>query len=236
MDFLTLQQQLNEHHLEIFTLNDIVKITGQKKEVVKSKLTILVKQAKILRLKKGYYTLSRIENKLQLQKIYPGTYISLHAALEYYGTTTQRFNTLDLITKNTLKEQTIGRTSIVFHKVKENMFFGYEKRTINNTEVFIADREKTIIDCTYFSSKVYLTDIRAFIRIQKEKIKREVVEAYLKKINSSTLNKRVGYLLEQEGIELRNLNINNKYEKLSKTLPNKGKKNRKWKLIINEEL
>jgi len=52
MKYLTLQRRLQEFNLEIFTLNDIIKITGQKKDIIKSKLTILVKQKKLFRLKK----------------------------------------------------------------------------------------------------------------------------------------------------------------------------------------
>lgn len=59
---------------------------------------------------------------------------------------------------------------------------------------------------------------------------------YLNKINSSILNKRIGYLLELLGILLIGITINNKYEKLNKNLNEKGIKNKKWKLIINEEL
>jgi len=236
MDFLTLQRTLQDLNLEIFTLNDIVKITGQKKEVIKSKLTLLTKQKKIFRLKKGYYSLIKVENKLQLQKAYKETYIALYSALEYYESTTQRFNNLDLITKNILNNQQIHNTSINFHKIKEDAFFGFEKIIINNTEVFISNIEKTIIDCIYFSSKIYLTEIIDFIKKYKQKINTNLIIEYLNKINSSTINKRVGYLLETQGITITGIILNKKYEKLNKNLSEKGIKNDKWKLIINEEI
>ena len=55
MDFLSLQRKLEEFGLDIFTLNDVVKISGQKKEVIKSTLSRLVNQNKVFRLKKKYY-------------------------------------------------------------------------------------------------------------------------------------------------------------------------------------
>jgi len=236
MDFLSLQRKLEELGLDIFSLNDVVKISGQKKEVVKSTLTRLVNQNKVFRLKKKYYSLRRIENKFLLQKLYSETYISLHSALEFYGSTTQRFNNLDLITNKVLKTQNIGGTEVQFHKVKQRLFFGYEKIQINNVQVFVANIEKTIIDCTYFSSKVYLTDINELIKKNKGKIRAYIIATYLNKINSSVLNKRVGYLLELNGIQVRNLTINNKYELLNKNLSGVGTKNTKWKLIVNEKL
>lgn len=236
MDFLTLQKRLQELQLEIFTLNDVVKITEQKKEVVTSTLTRLEKQGKIKRIKKGYYSLSTIHNKFKLQKAYKDTYIGVHSAVEYYESTTQRFRTLDLISKKILKEQDIEGTTIVFHKVKKDMFYGYKKIYIDNTEVFISNIEKTIIDCIYFSSKIYLSEIKQFIQKYKDEIDTDVLERYLQRAQSSVLNKRVGYLLESEGTHIKNITINNKYEKLNINKGEKGAKNKKWKLLINEEL
>lgn len=236
MDFLTFQRSLEEFGLAIFTLNDVIKITEQKKEVVKTTLSRLVKQKKIFRLKKKYYSLKRIENKFQLQKLYSETYIGLHSALEYYGSTTQRFNNLDLISKKLLKKQNVENTEIHFHKVKQGLFFGYEKIQINNSEVFISNIEKTIIDCIYFSSKVYLTDIDDFIKMNKEIINIELIGAYLRKIDSSVMYKRVGYLLELNSIYLNEIRINNKYECLNVNLSKTGTKSTKWKLIVNENL
>lgn len=236
MEFFSLFRELEKYGLEIFTLNDVIKITGQKREVVKSTLARLVKQNKLFRLKNKYYSIREIENKFLFQKLFKDTYIGLHAALEYYRSTTQRFNNLDLITKNVLKDQIIRNTQINFHKVKGEMFFGFEKQRISETDVFVSNIEKTIIDCTYFSSKVYLSEISSFIDANTQEINAKRLTIYLQKINSAVLNKRVGYLLERKGISLGNIEINNKYDRLNINLGEHGSKDRKWKLIINEAL
>lgn len=236
MDFFTLYRELEKYDLEIFTLNDVIKITGQKREVVKSTLTRLVSQRKLFRLKNKYYALREIENKFLFQKLFKETYIGLQAALEYYGSTTQRFNNLDLVTKNVLKDQIVENTQVTFHKVKNDLFFGYEKHRISKTDVFISNIEKTIIDCTYFSSKVYLSEISSFIDTNAHIINSERITLYLKKIHSAVLNKRVGYLLERNGITIGDIEINNKYDRLNINLGAHGTRNRKWKLIINENL
>ncbi len=236
MDFFTLYRELEKFNLEIFTLNDVIKITGQKKEVVKSILTRLVNQKKLFRLKNKYYSLKEIENIFLFQKLFKETYIGLHAALEYYGSTTQRFNNLDLVTKNVLKDQIIKNTKITFHKVRNDIFFGYEKHRISKTDVFISNIEKTIIDCTYFSSKVYISEINSFINENKKEINTEKLTLYLKKIHSAVLNKRVGYLLERNGVSISDVEINNKYDRLNINLGASGTRDRRWKLIINENL
>jgi predicted transcriptional regulator of viral defense system len=159
----------------------------------------------------------------------------LNSALEYYCSTTQRYNNLDLISKKILNNQKIRNTEIEFHKVKEDLFFGYKKINIDNTEVFISNIEKTIIDCIYFERKVHMEETFNFIRKNLKSINIELIETYLNKINSSTINKRIGYLMDLNNIHLKNLKINNKYEKLNSNLGD-GKKDKKWKLIINEDL
>ena len=236
MDYFRLYKALEDLNLEIFTLNDVVKITHQNKTVVKSTLSRWVNQGKIFRLRNQYYSLRKIENKFLYQTLFQNTYIGLYAALEYYGSTTQRFTNLDLITKNMFKDQKVESVNINFHKVKNNLFFGFKKTEINNTDIFVSNIEKTIIDCVYFSSKVYISEAQDFIQTFREKTDTELLTTYLNRINSPVLNKRVGFLLEKNGLEIDNLTINNKYDRLNKNLHKEGRKDRRWKLFINEEL
>ena len=228
MKLMTLKEQLEKHNLKIFSINDVAKITEQNKHTMRVFLNRQVKNNHLTQLKKGYYAFKEI-NKFELNKLFKNTYIALNSALEYYQTTTQRYINLELISKNTLKNQTIENIKINIHKTKH--FFGYEKVIINNTEVFISNKEKTLIDCLLFS--VYLTEINEFIK--KSSLNINKLKQYLNQINSSTLNKRIGYLLELNNMKI-DLKINNKYEKLNKDLKITNKKNKKWKLIINEAL
>ena len=50
------------------------------------------------------------------------------------------------------------------------------------------------------------------------------------------MNKRVGYLLELNGLRLNEIIINNKYDRLNKNLGKAGTRNKKWKLILNEKI
>lgn len=229
MNLINFQKEIKKLNLNIFTNIDAAKIMQKKQEIVNTTLNRWEKQNKIIRIKKNNYSLNEINNKFELSKTYKDTYVALNSALEYYKTTTQRYNNLDLITKKQKNDQKINETKINFHKVKKELFFGFQK--INNT--FISDIEKTLIDCIYFSNKVYLTEINEFVK-QKE-ININTLKKYLEKINSSTLNKRIGYLLELNNIKIE-LKINNKYEKLNKNLKSNNKKNIKWKLIINEDI
>lgn len=231
MKLLELKTTLQELGLKLFTLNDIVKITGQKKEIVKVYLHRQVKDGKLHRIKKKYYSFEEL-HKFQYAATYKDSYLALNSALEFYGTTTQNYRTIELISTHQLSS-----TSEINHQtVKQELFFGFEKVNMDGIWFFVSNLEKTLIDCTYYSNKVYVSEIREFIRQKKDELDIQRITQYLKRINSSVLNKRVGYLLSLENIELKNITINNKYEKLNKNLSTTGKKNTTWKLIINEEL
>lgn len=236
MQLIQLQKELSKLDRVIFTLNDVVKLTGQKKEIVKVFLSNQVTKNKIYRIKRNQYSFEEITNKFQLAKLYPESYLALNSALEFYETTTQQYNTIELISKKSLLLKKVSEIRIRNHKVREELFFGYEKKTIDNIEFFVSNIEKTIIDCIYFSNKVYLSEVLQFIRLKKNELDKNKIIQYLDKIHSSVLTKRTGYLLELENIIIKDIQINSKYEKLNKNLSLKGSKNKKWKLIVNEEL
>jgi predicted transcriptional regulator of viral defense system len=236
MKLMALQQALDDLGINLFSTNDVAKITGQNKHTINSFLARQVKAKYLCRPKKGYFSFKAIENKFLLARMFRDTYIGLHSALEYYQTTTQRFTTLDLIAKRPLRGQTIGETSVTFHTVDEKLFFGYERAPAQGGEAFVSDIEKTIIDCLYFSSKVYLSETMSFIQRFKDQVDLQKTKRYLQTIGSQVLNKRTGYLLERCGLSLEGLELNLKYDALNKKLGPEGKRDGKWKLIINEEL
>jgi predicted transcriptional regulator of viral defense system len=236
MQLIQLQKELINLNLEIFTLNDLVKITGQKKEILKVFLNNQIKKNNLIRLKKNYYTFKQIDNKFKLTSLYKNSYLALNSALEFYQTTTQKYNTLELISNKTLSSKNINGIKIKNYKIKNKLFFGYEKHKVDNIDFFVSNLEKTIIDCVYFQNQVYLSETLKFIKLKKNKLNKTKIEDYLKKINSTILTKRVGYLLELENTHIDDFLISNKYEKLNYNLKSKGIKNKKWKLIINEDL
>ena len=231
MNILELEKELKKIELKIFTTNDLVKFTGKEKNTINHFLSYQKKRNRIKQLKKGVYSFENIENKFHLSKIFNETYISLNSALEFYQMTTQRFNVLDLITKKPKKKTQIDEYKIEFTYTKH--FFGFHKINVEGEEIFIANKEKVIIDCLLNLEKTSLEDI--FTLIYHSNIDLDLLLHYLKKINSPTLNKRIGYLFSLKGINL-DLQINNKYDLLNPLFPKNGKKNTQWKLYINEEI
>ena len=230
MNYLSFKQELSRYDKNIFSTKDAEKILNQTRRVVHTTLSRWTKKNLIHRVRQGWYSLTPIENKFRLQHTFPDTYISLRSAIERYGKTTQRYNTLDLITNKPKENTVIDNTHITFHTT--TYFFGYEKYNIGSTEIFVATPEKTVIDLVHFTQNVALSNTTSFIQKIRDDIDKDLLISYLEKTGSAVLSKRVGYLLEQQGISLP-ITANGPYQPLDKTKPRNGTKISKWKLIDN---
>lgn len=230
MDIHSFKKQLQKLNLEIFSLNEARKILSVNKNTLYTTLSRWTKKEYIHRIRKGWYSTYQIENKFLIQATYPNTYIGLNSAIEYHGQTTQRYNTLDIITKEAKTTQQVLTYTIAFHTSKHH--FGYEKETIGTQEIFISNIEKTMIDLILFSHKIPLQKATTFIKKVKEKIDKERLKNYLAYADTDSLTKRAGYLLQQQGIHL-NIQTTSPYQKLDKTKAKKGEKVREWNIVKN---
>ncbi|MFT4283065.1 MAG: type IV toxin-antitoxin system AbiEi family antitoxin domain-containing protein [Candidatus Woesearchaeota archaeon] len=229
MNLIKIQKELGN----IFSLNDLAKLTGKNKKYLSVYLNNHLKKGNIHLLRKGWYYFEEF-NKFLISKTFPGTYISLTSALEYYGFSTQRYINLELCSLNQKKSQKILDWRVDFIKIKKVNFFGYKKEMISGQEILIADKEKLLIDCLLNQQIIVLEETNEYLTAVLNELNIEKLNEYLRKINSYALNKRIGYLLEKQGIKLK-LKINNKYDYLDLNKSKKNAvKNKKWKLLQND--
>ena len=140
--------------------------------------------------------------------------------------------------KKAKKEINFNNTKIVFTKVRQKYFFGYRKERYGNFDIFIAEKEKALIDSALFK-KISFSEIFDIMRNNIKDINIDLLISYLIKIKNKALIKRFGFLLDKLGVDKYNkLNkfINSKYVILDYALEKKGKKNKKWKVIENVRL
>ena len=194
-------------------------------------LTQLSKENKIIKIEKGKYTLHE-DPLIYITTLTLPSYLSGLSALNYYNLTTQIPIHHTIITPNQKKPI----PNISFIKIKKEYFFGYKKINYKNFDIFIAEKEKLLIDCLYLDLGVNISELE---RLLEENLNTKKIINYLQKIDNISLIKRVGYLLEKKN----NTDIYNKFKdkilldknyiKLEKNLPKKDINNSKWKLIIN---
>ena len=230
-----------------FTIDDAEQISNANKGVLKVILSRLEKNGWIERIEKGKYIvipLGAKKGKYTLNEFVLGSYlvdpciISYWSALNYYGFTEQIPRTVFIQTTSRKKHQEVTIFSVPYKiiRIKEEKIFGIEKVWLEDTQINITDREKTIIDC--LDKPQYaggIIEVSKALRT-KEYDKNTLIK-YAKRIRNSGVIRRIGYICEflQISINLPEIKTRN-YLKLDPILPKTNKLDSKWHLIINEEL
>ncbi len=138
-DYLALQESLKEY------------------KHPKDKITKLLRNKEIIKLKKGFYikngsSNSFISNKIIANLLYGPSYISLEYALSYYNLIPER---VENVTSVTTKRKKIFNTpigSFLYYSIKREYYpLGVLwKKEDNGRGYFIASPEKALIDKLYF--------------------------------------------------------------------------------------
>lgn len=227
-----------------FTFERALKISGITKANLKKILYRLERKGWVERIEKGKYMIIPLEaekGKYTLNEFIIGSLlvnpycIAYWSALNYYGLTEQIPTTVFIQTPSRKKKQEIEVFGVNYRcvRVKVDKFFGIRKEWIEETPVNISDMEKTIIDC--LDKPHYcggLVEVAKALRKDRLDIKK--LTEYALKIGNTGVIRRLGYLCEilARKISLPEINTRN-YLYLDPTMPKKGTKNAKYRMIIN---
>jgi predicted transcriptional regulator of viral defense system len=163
-------------------------------------------------------------------------YIGYSSMFNYYGFTEQLFQTLYILNTSMSKEKNICGVPCKFVKVSEDRMYGLENIKIENRDILVSSKERTMIDLLYFNKPV--GGIRPAAEIFSQIVKRKKCDIkklveYATKFPNVTV-----VLLEKAGIAEALL------KPLAKSVENtalsslgksrKGTLNKKWKAIVND--
>lgn len=216
--------------LPLFTENDAAKIVNKSQKYIRTLLYRMCKSGFIKRIERGKYTPHK-DPLIFLSYITTPSYIGLWTALRYYGMTGQQPFSFFVITLFPKKSINYEGIRIKFAATKH--MFGYKKERYSDFDIFISDREKTIIDSLLF--KIPVQDVN--VALEDKEINHEKLANYAKRTGNAALMKRLGYLLEKrkgKSYGLRPLDSN--YALLDYHGKGTGKKDAKWRVIINTKL
>lgn len=218
----------------LFTLEDLAKITAQSSHTVRIVASRLVKRKLIMRIERNKYTLQDEPLVVAPYVVYP-SYLGLWSAIRFHNLTTEMIKDIGMIVPKKRKGLLfLGRT---IHFTKTKHFWGYEKQSYLGFEILVSDVEKTIIDCLLarrFSVSAVFEAIEEALK--DGKLDENRLFHYTSRIDSDSLFKRLGYLLERAGMDTkRYLNkVKGSYIKLNPAFKKIGPPNRKWKITENE--
>lgn len=227
-----------------FTFDDVLKESHLTTKNLQKVLYRLQKRGAIERIEKGKYLIIPIgaeKGKYTLHEFVIGSLlvdsysIAYWSALNYYGLTEQIPTTI-FIQTNTRKFNTNPKIFGVQYKIikiKKEKLFGIRKEWIEENQINITDKEKTIIDCLdipKYSGGI----IEVAKALKNNKFNRNKLEDYVQRIGNSGVIRRLGYLCDllKIKITLPELKVRN-YLLLDTSMPKSGSKSAKWRLIIN---
>jgi len=154
-----------------------------------------------------HYLVLASPNNKKLPRLHPlliGSYLidpyyfSYRTALAYHGFAPQTTSPVYIVTTNNRNHIDVRGISYRIVCIHQRKFFGFKPVIIHGKEVFMADKEKTMVDSV--EKFWYAGGIVDVICKLKENIKNLDVSSmvdYAVRMQSSTLIQRLGYLLEK---------------------------------------
>jgi predicted transcriptional regulator of viral defense system len=232
--------KLLEKHV-IFNAKKVSEISQKSRAYSRLLISRMLKRGQIYKIERNKYTVYYDPILIASHIVWP-SYVSCWAGLRYYNLTEQLPTVIHVITprKRLRKEIVFANTKIIFIKIKPRLFFGYNKILYDprkGFEIFVADREKTIIDSALLK-KVSFSTLAEIIREKIDEIDCKKLIKYLLKIRNITLIKRFGFILERFGVKTNKLQrfVTGRFVLLDYAMPAKGKKNKKWRVVVNVKL
>ena len=128
-------------------------------QTLRNQLSRWAQQGKLIRLKRGIYALPQEKQKIGCSEIfisnvlYSPSYVSLEFALNFYGLIPERATVVTAVSTHKTKKFQNRMGTFSYRKVKENLFFGYEKvRDEYGHSILIATPQKALLYKLYFDS------------------------------------------------------------------------------------
>lgn len=165
-------------------------------------------------------------------------YFSYSTANSFYGFTTQVPSMVYIATLKSRRNVTIRNTRYRFVKLSEKKFFGFIEVKVFDADVFMADREKTIVDSV--DRMRYSGGVSEVIDVLKNsvgKIDLDKTLDYACRMGSNSLVQRLGFLLESLGIPFESKRL---LDRVGRTVvyldplgEKKGRYDSRWSVIRN---
>jgi len=235
----------------IVTTNELDRLFKLSPEDRKQVVFRLKRKNRLTPIKPGVYIFSSLEsgpagrgiNELLIPPVFfpKGNYYTGYSTMfNYYGFTEQLFQTVYVLNTTMSKQRIICGMAYKFIKIPANRLYGLETIQIQEMDVIISTKERTMIDLLYFNKPVGGVEaagkiFRTIVETKKCDLKRLV--EYAAKFPIVTTRKRAGILLEKAGIS--DSLLNTLAQSVQKTSisslgrSRKGTLNKKWRVIID---
>lgn len=244
---------LHDRERAVFTLADVVQITGLRESSARSFVRKLVDRGVATRLKPGLYILVPFElgrereylgnpyivaHRLMAGKVH---YISHGSAMDIHGMVTQPQLVVFVTSPEGMRKRLVLGMEFRFVRCKRSDAFGVSEHWIDKRErVPVSDLERTVIDG--LKRPEYcggVADVAKGLWMRRRDVRAEVLARYALRLGVGAVIRRVGYLMELYGIgapqEIDRLHesLTATYSLLDPVLPPEGSFLARWRLRLN---
>jgi len=230
--FLRIVQDLQK---TIFTIEDVSRLMNKPAGYTRVYLHRLKLRGYLTTIEKNKYTLSQDPFEVGSNLVFPA-YISFLSAYYLHGLTTQIPVIVQVISSKPKKALSFQGMEIKFIKFQEKKMFGYSKQKFREKYLFLATKEKAIVDSLYLPEQCPMSE--TFEALRGKEIELPKLIEFALQMDSIVTLKRLGYLLEKRGIDIYpevKGRLNARYDLLSPLLKRSKDNSGKWKLNINED-
>ncbi len=225
--------EMEEREMIIFSATDVKRFLNISRLNTHGILARMMKKELIERLERDRYITRDNWDSLDIYEIVSSmqlpAYLAYYSALHFHGLTTQVPRTVYMAATVRKRNMTIRGQKIKFVKIGDSMFFGYQRYG----NIIASDPEKTIIDC--LQHPLYGGGIGNVEEALSSTLDLNTLVDYCIRTESSALASRLGYLLEKNGLLLREDELLSQIGSYSKLKPGTDSKNLipKWKIYVD---
>ncbi len=205
-------------------------------------ITTLTKQGWLMRIKKGFYTISDLSTRgflslspyLIANVLVKDSYVSFESALHHHGMFDQLTNKIISVSLKMRKTVQLQNIEYAFVKTKVSHYFGWQEVTIDNLVARIATPEKALVDMINFHKSVYSIDlVIEKLREQKFNLNFARLNGYISKMSMTTV-KIFGFIFDLMNIDSSKLLKQAKSVKgAHRMIANAKTFNAKWRLYFH---
>ena len=187
-------EKLQNKKISLFTPSGFFSILNISENAGKSLLSTYTQKGFFIKIKNGFYIIknSKISDFEIANKIYKPSYVSFETALSYHNILPEIVYSVTSATSKASRDYIILNKSFTYHRIKKELFFGYNAININGQTIWMADKEKALLDYIYF---VILKKKSDNDRLNTKDISIVKIKKYLKRYNNPLLEEKIKKLL-----------------------------------------
>lgn len=231
MNIYEIVRELEKREKKVFSLDELAVLTGLNLRSASVLLNRMTKKQLVYKVERGKFSLSDDPFIVASNVVYPA-YLSFSSAFYLYGLLEQVIDKIYVATSKRTKNRNFNGTEIIFVKIPENLMFGFKKTAYAGGIIAIAEKEKAFVDSLAYTRYVRINFLDSIVK----DMDKDLLEEYAYMTNIEAVKRRLGFLLEKNGMETRIKTSGRTVYKLNPSISSRGILNPKWRLYINEIL